>query len=231
MARAQEIIHTAGLHRESIASDGSAFRAIMRGRNCSMAGKVDGIANPSIDHTSNPASFPAFSNTNAPHRCSSGVRYSKSARMPMGSPGGGTLPSIAKSTLAHPQGHRDTTRADSSWVKYWAASAEPCSSIQRTRAPSSVDSGRSSGRGTASGIRFPGQNGPDQWLATTGLSTPLGLIASPLHRVVRAAPPTWPGQCLLRLPLRPDYARSGCYQRHKTSCGQKRPRTKLLQQR
>ena len=28
-------------------------------------------------------------------------------------------------------------------------------------------------------------NGPDQWLATTGLSTPQGFIASPLHRVVR----------------------------------------------
>ena len=27
-------------------------------------------------------------------------------------------------------------------------------------------------------------NGPDQWLATTGLSTPPGFIASPLHRVV-----------------------------------------------
>ena len=27
-------------------------------------------------------------------------------------------------------------------------------------------------------------NGPDQWLATPGLSTPLGFIASPLHRVV-----------------------------------------------
>ena len=30
-----------------------------------------------------------------------------------------------------------------------------------------------------------GPNGPDQWLAATGLSTPLGFIASPLHRVVR----------------------------------------------
>ena len=29
------------------------------------------------------------------------------------------------------------------------------------------------------------QNGPDQWLATEGLSTPQGFIASPLHRVVR----------------------------------------------
>jgi len=31
------------------------------------------------------------------------------------------------------------------------------------------------------------QNGPDQWLATTGLSTPQGFIASPLHRVVITA--------------------------------------------
>ena len=31
----------------------------------------------------------------------------------------------------------------------------------------------------------PLPNGPDQWLAATGLSTPLGFIASPLHRVVR----------------------------------------------
>jgi len=30
-------------------------------------------------------------------------------------------------------------------------------------------------------------NGPDQWLAAKGLSTPLGFIASPLHRVVRHA--------------------------------------------
>jgi len=30
----------------------------------------------------------------------------------------------------------------------------------------------------------PAQNGPDQWLATRRLSTPLGFIASPLHRVV-----------------------------------------------
>jgi hypothetical protein len=30
-------------------------------------------------------------------------------------------------------------------------------------------------------------NGPDQWLAATGLSMPLGFIASPLHRVVRRA--------------------------------------------
>jgi hypothetical protein len=30
------------------------------------------------------------------------------------------------------------------------------------------------------------QNVPDQWLAATGLSTPLGFIASPLHRVVRS---------------------------------------------
>ena len=29
------------------------------------------------------------------------------------------------------------------------------------------------------------QNDPDQWLAATGLSIPPGLIASPLHRVVR----------------------------------------------
>jgi hypothetical protein len=28
------------------------------------------------------------------------------------------------------------------------------------------------------------RNGPDQWLAPTGLSTPLGFVASPLHRVV-----------------------------------------------
>jgi hypothetical protein len=27
-------------------------------------------------------------------------------------------------------------------------------------------------------------NGPDQWLAAKGLSTPQGFIASPLHRVV-----------------------------------------------
>ncbi len=27
-------------------------------------------------------------------------------------------------------------------------------------------------------------NGPDQWLATKELSTPLGFIASPLHRLV-----------------------------------------------
>ena len=33
------------------------------------------------------------------------------------------------------------------------------------------------------------QNGPDQWLATTGLSTPLNFIASPLHRVVPSARP------------------------------------------
>jgi hypothetical protein len=31
-------------------------------------------------------------------------------------------------------------------------------------------------------------NGPDQWLAATGLSTPLGVIASPLHRLVLRAP-------------------------------------------
>jgi hypothetical protein len=29
------------------------------------------------------------------------------------------------------------------------------------------------------------QNDSDQWLAATGLSTPLGFIASPLHRMVR----------------------------------------------
>ena len=28
-------------------------------------------------------------------------------------------------------------------------------------------------------------NDPDQWLAAEGLSTPLGFIASPLHRLVR----------------------------------------------
>ena len=111
-----------------------------------------------------------------------------------------------------------------------AAQRSPTPSLSQWRTElRSPDSERA---GLASFVGARGEwNGPDQWLATTGLSTPLGLIASPLHRVVRAAPPTWPGQCLLRLPLRPDYARSGCYQRHKTSCGQKRPRTKLLQQR
>ena len=34
-------------------------------------------------------------------------------------------------------------------------------------------------------LRSEWQNGPDQWLATDGLSTPLGFIASPLHRLVR----------------------------------------------
>ena len=38
--------------------------------------------------------------------------------------------------------------------------------------------------GSGSGI--PWQNDSDQWLAATGLSTPLGLVASPLHRVVLA---------------------------------------------
>ena len=74
-------------------------------------------------------------------------------------------------------------------------------------------------------------NGCNQRLATKGLSTPPDFIASPLHCVVRAAPPTWPSQCRLRLPLRPGYALSGCHQRHKRSGGQKRPRTKPLQQR
>ena len=73
-------------------------------------------------------------------------------------------------------------------------------------------------------------NDGDQQLATKGLSTPQDVRARLLHRVVRAAPPTWPSQCLLRLPLRPDYARSGCHQRHKTLRGQKRPRTRPLQQ-
>jgi hypothetical protein len=36
--------------------------------------------------------------------------------------------------------------------------------------------------------RNPEPNGPDQWLAIAGLSTPLGFIASPLHRVVRNQP-------------------------------------------
>jgi hypothetical protein len=31
-------------------------------------------------------------------------------------------------------------------------------------------------------------NDPDQWLATTRFSTPLGFIASPLHRLVRRFP-------------------------------------------
>lgn len=61
-------------------------------------------------------------------------------------------------------------------------------------------------------------------------TTPPDFIASSLHCVVRVAPPTWLSQCLLRLPLQPDYARSGCYQRHKRSFGQRRPRTTLLQQ-
>jgi hypothetical protein len=30
-------------------------------------------------------------------------------------------------------------------------------------------------------------NDPDQWLAASGLSTPLGFIASPLHRVVQVS--------------------------------------------
>ena len=37
--------------------------------------------------------------------------------------------------------------------------------------------------GFGSGIHCP--NVPDQWLAATGLSTPPGFFASPLHRVVR----------------------------------------------
>jgi len=35
----------------------------------------------------------------------------------------------------------------------------------------------------------PSDNGSDQWLAPTRLSIPLGLIASPLHRMVRGSGP------------------------------------------
>ena len=40
-------------------------------------------------------------------------------------------------------------------------------------------------RRTLLALALPSANGPDQWLATKGLSTPQGFIASPLHRLVR----------------------------------------------
>jgi hypothetical protein len=44
---------------------------------------------------------------------------------------------------------------------------------------------RHCGTALALALGFLLPNGPDQWLAPKGLSTPLGFIASPLHRVVR----------------------------------------------
>jgi hypothetical protein len=49
------------------------------------------------------------------------------------------------------------------------------------------------------GDHVVGANDPDQWLATTRLSTPQGFIASPLHRVVRRIPGHSEGQAS-RLP-------------------------------
>ena len=52
---------------------------------------------------------------------------------------------MAKSTLAHPQGQRDITRASASCGRYWLAGAKPWVSIQWTSAVSSAVSGRFSG--------------------------------------------------------------------------------------
>ena len=65
--------------------------------------------------------------------------------------------------------------------------AAPTPSLSQWRSELRRPDGGREGLASFVGARIS-RNGPDQWLAATGLSTPPCPIASPLHRVVRKQP-------------------------------------------
>jgi hypothetical protein len=103
-----------------------------------------GFPAPSMDQRSIPASIPLRKNTKAPHKIAAScpppvVRHDIHPDQP-----DGLMPSTLKSTLAHPQPQRETTRARASCGSASAARGAPCSKSHLTRHASSGVKSRSS---------------------------------------------------------------------------------------